>query len=132
MLVDQSNADAVHDEATRLGYKCLHRSLDVANYQRHDERLDFLFAGRPIARRLSAQAIEMSSSLGRVRVVSGEGLIGFKLQGVVNDPRRTQDLEDIKSLLRANKGALNLTEVREYFRLFEREALLDELIKQVD
>ena len=66
-----------------------------------------------------------------VRVVSGEGLIGFKLQGAVNDPRRTRDLEDIKSLLRANRDALNMAEVREYFKLFERESLLDELIKQI-
>lgn len=46
-------------------------------------------------------------------MVSAEGLIGFKLPGVANDPRRTQDLEDIKALLRANHNSLNMTEVRE-------------------
>jgi hypothetical protein len=46
----------------------------------------------------------------------------------VNDPRRTQDLEDIRALLRANHETLNMEEVREYFRLFEREPLLDELL----
>lgn len=131
LLVDLSVADALHNEVTRLGYSCLHRSGEVANYQRQDERLDFLFASRPVAKRLLAQAKVVDSSLGRVRVVSGEGLIGFKLQGVVNDPRRTQDLEDIKALLRANRDTLNMAEVREYFKLFERESLLDELIKQI-
>jgi hypothetical protein len=47
-------------------------------------------------------------------VISTEGLIGFKLQGLVNDPRRTQDLEDIRALLRANHETLNMEEVREY------------------
>ncbi len=65
---------------------------------------------------------------GVLRVISTEGLIGFKLQGLVNDPRRTQDLEDIRALLRANRETLNMNEVREYFRLFEREPLLDELL----
>jgi hypothetical protein len=59
-------------------------------------------------------------------------LIAFKLQGLVNDPRRTQDLEDIRALLRANRATLNINEVREYFRLFEREPLLDELLNAKD
>ena len=39
-----------------------------------------------------------------------------------------QDLEDIRGLLRANAGALDMSEVRRYFALFERENLLDELL----
>jgi hypothetical protein len=131
LLVDRAAADVVHGEVTALGYECLHRSDEVANYQRRDERLDFLFASRPVARRLLIGARELESSLGRLRVVSAEGLIGFKLQGVVNDPRRTQDLEDIKALLRANVASIDMAEVREYFKLFERESLLDELLEQI-
>jgi hypothetical protein len=129
LLIDQTAADSVHEEVTRLGYQCLHRSSDVANYQRKDERLDFLFASRPIARRLLNHATELHTSLGLVRVISGEGLIGFKLQGLVNDPRRTQDLEDIRALVQANRNTLNMNEVREYFRLFNREPLLDDLLR---
>jgi hypothetical protein len=40
-------------------------------------------------------------------------------------------LRDIKALLRANRDSLDMTEVREYFKLFERESLLDELVRQV-
>ena len=69
-----------------------------------------------------------TTALGDLRVISAEGLIGFKLQGWVNDSRRTQDLEDIRALLRANRAALDMDELREYFRLFDREALLDELL----
>ena len=85
---------------------------------------------RPIARRLLANAVESETSLGTLRVVTGEGLIGFKLQGLVNDPRRTQDLEDIRALLRANRGMLDMQELREYFRLFDRETLLDEILRE--
>ena len=53
----------------------------------------------------------------------------MKLQGFVNNPRRTQDLEDIKALIAANRQALKMNEVREYFRLFNREALLEEILK---
>jgi hypothetical protein len=38
-------------------------------------------------------------------------------------------LEDIKALLRANGQTLNMTEVREYFKLFNREELLNELLR---
>lgn len=100
----------IEAELIGLGYRCLHRSADAANYARGDERVDFLYADRPIARRLLAAAPEQKTVLGEMRVVSVEGLIGFKLQGLVNDPRRTQDLEDIRALLRANRAALESPE----------------------
>ena len=43
-----------------------------------------LYAHRPIARRLLAGANELKTSLGDLRVISAEGLIGFKLQGLTN------------------------------------------------
>ena len=67
-----------------------------------------------------------------MRVVSAEGLIGFKLQALANEPRRTQDLEDIRALVRANRATLDLQEVREYFRIFDREPLLDEILRDID
>lgn len=115
----------------RLGYRCLHQSENAGNYLRDGERVDLLYASRPVARRLLAQASQLQTSLGALRVVSPEGLIGFKLQGWVNDPRRTQDLEDIKALLRANRKRLDMNEVREYFRLFEKESLLDDFLEQL-
>jgi len=131
LLTDGTMSDKIDAELTRLGYTCLHRSADAGNYQRKDERLDLLYALRPIARRALAGAREVETSFGKIRVISAEGLIAFKLQGLVNNPRRTQDLEDIRALLRANRQTLNMTEVREYFRLFNRESQLDELIREV-
>jgi hypothetical protein len=78
---------------------------------------------------LLSNATAVQTAFGEVRVVSTEGLIGLKLQGFVNTPRRTQDLEDIKALVAANRQALKMDEVRGYFRLFNREALLEEILK---
>jgi hypothetical protein len=132
LLADIDLADRIDESVIALGYSCLHRSAEAANYLRGDERLDFLFASRPIARRLLAEAKEYDTAFGVLRVVGSEGLIGFKLQGLVNDPRRTQDLEDIRALLRANRATLDIEQLRQYFRLFDREVLLDELLNDAN
>jgi len=131
-LADSGSADAIEAELMKLGYRRLHRDADAANYARGDERLDLIYAHRPIARRLLADARALDTSLGSLRVISAEGLIGFKLQAFVNDAQRTQDMEDIRALLRANRGTLDISQIREYFRLFEREALLEGLLHETD
>lgn len=131
LLADGDNADAIEGVVRALGYRSIYRSADAANFLRGDERIDFIFARRPIARRLLAGAVLLETSLGSVPVVSKEGLIGFKLQGLSNDARRTQDAEDIRALLRANQGAIDIAEVREYFRLFNREPLLDQWLQEL-
>jgi predicted nucleotidyltransferase len=132
LLTDIEKAEEIDAELVKLGYRCVHRSVDAGNYMRGDERVDLLYAHRPIARGLLERATQLNSSLGSLRVISTEGLIGFKLQGLVNDPRRTQDLEDIRALLRANRAKLDMAEVREYFSLFGRDSLLDELLEDTD
>jgi hypothetical protein len=42
-----------------------------------------------------------------------------------------QDLEDIRALLRANPDNLDMREVREYVRLFDRDPQLDELLGEI-
>jgi hypothetical protein len=91
LLTDIKSADEIDRLLTRLGYRCIHRSADAGNYLRSDERVDFLYASRPAARQLLAAAAEFKTAFGDLRVVSLEGLIGFKLQGFVNDAHRTQD-----------------------------------------
>jgi len=132
LLTDISRADEIDQALVNLGYRCLHRSADAGNYLRGDERVDLLYASRPAARRLLSAAPERQTAFGPLHVVSLEGLVGFKLQGWVNDPRRTQDMEDIRALFRANRQALDLVEVREYFRLFGRESLLDGLLNETE
>lgn len=127
-LVDVDDGDRLHQILLDLGYTCIHRSEDAANYVRRDEGLDLLYAHRPVARRLLAGAEDRETAMGLLRVISVEGLIAFKLQAYVNDATRTRDLDDIRALLRSNEGRIDLEEVRRYFALFEREGMLDELI----
>ncbi|MEX2352578.1 MAG: hypothetical protein WD709_00220 [Gammaproteobacteria bacterium] len=128
LLVDFVDADRLDTLLIDLGYKCLHRSADAGNYQKNDERIDLLYARRPIAQKLLSTAVKQTTSFGVLRIVSAEGLIGFKLQAYVNDPRRGQDIDDIRSLIRENYGTINMNEVRGYFKVFDQESLLDELI----
>jgi len=130
LLTDGRHADEIDSALLKLGYSCLHRSGDAGNYLRGDERLDLLYATRAVALGLLAEASEVVTAFGALHVVSAEGLIAFKLQGWVNNPRRGQDLEDIRALIRANRATLNLAEVREYFSLFKRETLLEELLNE--
>jgi Uncharacterised nucleotidyltransferase len=127
-LVDADDADRLHKALVDLGYRCLHRSADAATYVRGDEGLDFLYAHRPISRALLTDAITRETTLGRLRIVSAEGMIGFKLQAFVNDAMRMRDIDDIRHLLRNNRDTLNMKQVRGYFALFQREDLLDELL----
>ena len=131
-LADAADADKLHTLLLRLGYRCVHRSEDAANYLRGDEGIDFLYAHRPASLRLLAEAQTRDTGMGRLRVVSAEGLIGFKLQAFVNNPKRTQDIEDIRALLRVNRDTLNMDEVKRYFVLFERESLFNELASDIE
>jgi len=127
-LVEVEAADRVHDALLDLGYNCLYRSENAANYVRGREGLDLLYAHRPLARRLLAQASDRETPMGRLRIVSVEGLIGFKLQGFVNDATRTRDLDDIRALLQIHRTSLDMNELREYFALFNKPDLLNELL----
>jgi hypothetical protein len=55
-LLDADAADTVHEALLILGYQCVYRSQDAANYVRGTEGLDLLYAHRPLARRLLAHA----------------------------------------------------------------------------
>ena len=127
-LLDADAAIKVHAALLDLGYTCLYRSEDAANYVRATEGLDLLYAHRPLARRLLSQATERDTPMGRLRVVSVEGLIGFKLQGYVNDATRLRDLDDIRALVKLHRASLDLDQLCEYFELFDQLELFSELI----
>jgi hypothetical protein len=80
------------------------------------------------ASRLGRQLEEVIASLSKVdarfALIGGLALASHKVIRAT-----TQDLEDIKALIAANRQALKMDEVREYFRLFNREALLEEILK---
>jgi Aminoglycoside-2''-adenylyltransferase len=104
LLANASCTDEINSALLALGYQCLYRSEDAGNYQRGDERVDFIYAHRPAAMHLLQKAVPVETEFGQLRVVSAEGLIGLKLQGYVNNPRRTLDLEDIRAPFAAEGG----------------------------
>jgi len=132
LLVGGEDGDRLHGILAALGYETLHRSANVANYASQeplDGRIDVLFVrrarGRAILSRARALPILHRDDL---RVVDASDLIGLKVQSSSNDPaRRRTDMADIEQLLR-RAPELDLERVREYFRLFDREAELDALL----
>ncbi|MBL8297281.1 MAG: hypothetical protein JNN30_02935 [Rhodanobacteraceae bacterium] len=129
-LVALSDADRLHDALLDLHYQCIYRTDDVANYSRGDERLDLLYARRPHSVDLLKKAKSREFSVGSIRVVSVEGLVGFKLQALHNDPSRLRDVDDIRELLRLNGSQLDLDQIREYFTLFDRQEWLQQLLEE--
>lgn len=131
-LADGARADQIDSIMQGLGYAKLHRSNDAANFGSQDEllgRVDFLFARRAYTNAMLARAKSHDLFAGvQIKVVQPEDLIGLKVQSSSNNPRRLRlDVADIARLMDAHPH-LDLERVREYFRLFGREAELDDLL----
>jgi hypothetical protein len=133
-LVDAVGSAALHDALVDAGARCLHRSADAANYGPGTSRLapvDFIFAHRERAKDMLARSKRelLRGARLRVPVVDAEGLIGLKLQALVNAPsRRAHEEADIQALFAARRGSLNADILRDYYRLFDRERDLDRLL----
>ena len=132
VLLRAEDADAAHDAFVEHGYTPIDRREDIASYVRGGERLDVLFARRPISRTLLANAAEYEIGALRLRAISVEGLIGLKVQALTDDPRRLKDLNDLVELFKVHRKRMDLDEIRTYFRLFDRERLLDDLLRAID
>jgi hypothetical protein len=63
-----------------------------------------------------------------------EDLIGLKVQAIVNDPKNRYqvDAPDIHQLLKLHRDRMNMELVREYFRIFDKEALLNAWLDDLD
>ncbi len=92
-------------------------------------QVDFLVARRKYTRAMLKRAPEkpVFDDAFRVKTLLSEDLIGLKVQALVNDQRNRYpvDVPDIQQLLRLHKDRMNMELVREYFRIFEMEDLLD-------
>lgn len=123
-LVEAAGADALHEALLAAGWVSLHRSADAANYRGGSVGIDVIFARRPPTRAMLARAGTPSDRVD-VPVVDVEGIIGLKLQAMVNDPtRRRRDEADIVDLLTLHLPHVDRALLREYFELFgEADAL---------
>lgn len=132
LMIRVEDSDALDDVLKGLGYNALDRRADLAHYARPDgARLDVLYSRRQItATLLEHPDIARYSNL-EIPIVSVEGLIGLKVQSFSDDPRRIRDLEDIMRLMKTNRDKLDMTEVTEYFDLFQRRKLLDDVLRAI-
>jgi hypothetical protein len=135
-LVDGDRSDDVDRVMTKLGYQALHRSVDAANYASPSSafgHVDYLFARRPHSRAMLARAKPRQSlrAHSTLKVLDAEDIIGLKVQSSTNNPNRSAlDMDDIRRLLE-NQPTLDLDRVRDYFRIFAREADLDQMLARI-
>ena len=129
VMLRMEDAPAARDAVSVLGYRTLDAGGEIESFVRSRTRLDILLAQRPITRDLLARARSIDYAGLPIKVIPLEGLLGLKIQAFNDDPRRLKDLQDIVDLVRLHRDDLNLDEVRAYFRLFDRETVLDDILK---
>jgi hypothetical protein len=99
-------------------------------------QVDFLLAKRKYARAMlkRAQKVPIFDGAMEVKTLLPEDLIGLKIQALANDPenRWLIDAPDIQRILRLHKKELDMDLVREYFKIFHQETLLDEWLAKIE
>ncbi len=99
-------------------------------------QVDFLLAKRKYARAMLKRApkVPLFDNTLEIKTLMPEDLIGLKIQAIVNDPenRSLVDAPDIQRILQLHKDTINMKLVREYFQIFQQEALLDEWLATIE
>lgn len=120
----------------QLNYEVLYRSEECANYVspiRAFGRVDFMYAHRKYTRAMLKNALKVKVLNNRyeMKILRAEDIIGLKMQALSNNPERyLQDMSDIERLLSEQKE-LDMSLIREYFRIFEKEKELEEILRRV-
>ncbi|MGH7802826.1 MAG: hypothetical protein ACREQJ_00635, partial [Candidatus Binatia bacterium] len=138
-LVDAVGADHLHEALLAAGERCLHRNEELANYESTTVELapvDVLYARRPATLAMLERAQKGSPPNTDadvvVPVVDAEGIIGLKVQAMANAPvRRDRERDDIRELLTAHRGRLDLELIRDYYRRFGLEDELEQLLDEI-
>lgn len=125
-LADSEDAEVLRATFLTAGFEILDWRDDLGSVVRDDLRIDLIFARRPYTRSFleSARVFENVPC----RVATPDALIALKLQAFNNDPRRLQDLVDIKALIDACQDTLDLTLLADVFALFKRQELFNDLL----
>ncbi len=131
LLVRTDQLPAVDDALTSVGYSRWFRSENITHLDRGGDpanRIDLLHAFRPasLAALGRVRRIPLGDGAGTVPVVEPEDLIGFKIQALVNDPRRrAQDTADILALAEHLGPAVDLNRVSAYCDMFDTPEILE-------
>jgi len=139
-VVTEESKEAIHEVMTELGYERQDFSTEeIVSYfspLRVFGQVDFLLARRRYSRAMMRRARKRPVFDGEfeVKVLLPEDLIGLKIQAIANDPqnRLVIDAPDIQGILRLHMDKMDMDLVREYFRIFDKEALLDEWLGKIE
>ncbi len=133
-MVRLSDAEKVDRIMKSLGYECLYKTENVANYHGLSGlgQVDFLFAHRKYGLEMMKRAESHSFQGQSLKSLRSEDLVGLKVQSSSSDPDRAeQDMLDVRNILRLHAKDLDIDLIREYFQLFKREKELDEILKKI-
>ena len=132
-LVAREALPQVDDIMQRRGYRLQLRTDNVSHFVADLAPLgqvDFLHAFRAVSSSMLKRASEVSTFGGRlsVRTLRPDDIIGLKVQALSNDSRRERrDMADIESLAERYAGEIDWERTREYFALFNRLELYEEI-----
>ena len=139
-VVQEESKEGIHEIMTELGYEKQDFSTEeIVSYfspLRVFGQVDFLLARRRYTRAMMRRARKSPVFGGEfeVKTLLPEDLIGLKIQAIANDPRNRYviDAPDIQRILRLHMDKMDMDLVREYFRIFDKEALLDEWLGNIE
>jgi hypothetical protein len=138
-MVHEDSKETIHAIMTELGYAKQDFSSDeIVSYLSPLNKfgqVDFLLARRKYSQAMMSRAENkpVFNDSFQVKTLRPEDIIGLKIQAIHNDPsnRYVVDAPDIQQLLTLQGGCMDMRLVREYFRLFEKENLLDEWLDDI-
>ena len=138
-LISEESNTAVDEIMTELGYEIQDFSTDeILSYLSPLEvfgQVDFLLARRKYTKAMMERASRQAVFEGKykVKTLMPEDLIGLKIQAISNDPenRYNIDAPDIQRLLALHQDKMDKALVREYFKIFDKEDLLDEWLDKI-
>lgn len=138
-LVHEESKQAIHKIMTDLSYELQDFSSDeIISYLSPLKvfgQVDFLLARRKYTKAMMQRAAEKKVFEGEyeIKTLLPEDLIGLKIQAISNDPKNRYmiDAPDIQRLLALHQDKMDMELVREYFKIFGKEDLLDEWLNKI-
>jgi hypothetical protein len=137
LLVLSENSPKIKDIMLKHGYDLLYESKEVLNFTSKNfelGRVDFLLARRKYTLTMLKTAKEEPVFDGKfkVKVLRPEDQIGLKVQASSNNPKRLyRDMADVRMLIETRYPKLDMTLIREYFALFDREKELEDILREI-
>ncbi len=131
-LIKKSHISSLKEILKTRDYQLINESENVLQFQ-HDVSplgsIDFIIASREKSNKIvndSNQILIFNESIS-IKVAKLEDLVGLKLQAIRNDPKRTQDKEDIRNILRSGID-LDLKRIQEYVDFLKVHDFWEDLI----